>query len=161
MDPRPAPLPAAPIGLERRTTACGSRDWPNLRTRQLVRPIFRSCSHHLSPLECHKSPVGYASQQQKLAQNLSKSGTVSPVHAARGSPLQANGGCGKRHGPRDVLAALPAPPLAWSGKPRPVGAAIGRTCGRDRLKCSTEFCGESYDEDAQLPKGYQHTWPVP
>ncbi|EMP36626.1 hypothetical protein UY3_06174 [Chelonia mydas] len=33
--PRPAPLPAAPIGLERQTTASGSCDQPNLRTLQL------------------------------------------------------------------------------------------------------------------------------
>ncbi|EMP37430.1 hypothetical protein UY3_05411 [Chelonia mydas] len=33
--PSPAPLPAAPIGLEQRTAASGSRDRPNLRTRQV------------------------------------------------------------------------------------------------------------------------------
>ncbi|EMP30686.1 hypothetical protein UY3_12108 [Chelonia mydas] len=32
-----APLPAAPIGLERRTAASGSRDWLNLRTQQDLR----------------------------------------------------------------------------------------------------------------------------
>ncbi|EMP39016.1 Shootin-1 [Chelonia mydas] len=34
--PWPALLPAAPIGLERRTTASGSCDWPNLRMLQII-----------------------------------------------------------------------------------------------------------------------------
>ncbi|EMP28670.1 hypothetical protein UY3_14245 [Chelonia mydas] len=36
--PRPAPLPAAPIGLEQRTVTTGNRDRPNLRTRQAAPP---------------------------------------------------------------------------------------------------------------------------
>ncbi|EMP25531.1 hypothetical protein UY3_17394 [Chelonia mydas] len=35
--PLPASLPVAPIGLERRTTASGSRDRPNLQTREVFR----------------------------------------------------------------------------------------------------------------------------
>ncbi|EMP40464.1 hypothetical protein UY3_02299 [Chelonia mydas] len=47
----------------------------------------------------------------------------------RGLPLQANRGCGKRRGPRDVLAALPTAPI---GLERRTVARRSQTCRHDR-----------------------------
>ncbi|EMP29907.1 hypothetical protein UY3_12962 [Chelonia mydas] len=70
---------------------------------------------------------------------------IRPIAAptGRGSLLQANEGCGKRCGPRDVLAALPAAPIglerrtAASGSCDPVGCerrtAASGSCDRLNL----------------------------